>query len=112
MLMNSNDLLIKINRVLEESGIIDDVTDFYHEHPEYFTKCSDGVSEVTGCEITLAMVCTPQERADAGVFILSNLGAHDAVQVEMSDHTRSTHTDSVEIKRTINGKEVSRYVRH
>lgn len=107
--LNSNELLIKINRVLDETGLLNDITEFFHEHPEYFTKCSDGKTIISGVDIDIAMCCRPQDRLNTGVFILSSLGACDAVRVELNDHSRSTHTKP-EIKRLINGKEVSKHV--
>ena len=110
MLMNSNELLLSINKRLQDSGIIDDVTDFFHEHPEYFTKCSDDKSIISACDINIAMCCTPTERQNAGVFILADIGANNTTQVFLSDHSRSTGT-AIELKRSINNQEVSRYVR-
>lgn len=109
MLMNSNELMLSINKRLQDSGIIDDVTDFLHEHPEYFTKCSNDKDIISGCEIDIAMCCKPSERQHAGVFILANLGACDTVRVELSDHSRSTGS-KVGLKRCINKQEVSSYV--
>ena len=109
MLMNSNELLFLINKKLQDSGIIEDVTDFLHEHSEYFAECSDGENIISGCHIDIAMCCKPEERQDAGVFVLIDLGAHGAVQVYLSDHSRSTGS-KVGLKRSINNKEVSSYV--
>lgn len=111
MLMNSDELMLKIETVLQESGIIQDITDFMHEHPEYFTKCSDGKTIISGVDIGIAMCCRPQDRVNSGVFILSSVGSCDTVRVELNDHSRSTHTKP-EVKRFINGKEVSSYVRN
>lgn len=109
MLMNSNELLLKINHVLQDSGIIDDVTDFFHEHSEYFTKCSDNKKIISSLNIDIAMCCKPDERQNTGVFILVNIGDYSTTQVFLNDHSRSIGA-SVELKRTINNKEVSRYV--
>lgn len=107
--MNSNELLLKINHVLQDSGIIDDITDFFHEHPEYFTKCSDKKSIISACDINIAMCCKPDERQNAGAFVLIDLGAHDTTQAFLSDHSRSTGS-KIELRRKINGEEVSSYV--
>lgn len=109
MLMNSNELLLKINHVLQDSGIIDDVTDFFHEHPEYFTKCSYDKDIISFCDINIAMCCKPIERQDADVFVLIDLGTHDATHISLTDHSRSTGSKVV-LRRTINDKEVSNYV--
>lgn len=107
--LNSNELLIKINRVLDETGLLNDITEFFHEHPQYFTECSDGKTIISGVDISIAMCCRPQNRLNSGVFILSSIGACDTVRVELNDHSRSTGTKP-EIIRSINRKEVSKYV--
>lgn len=109
MLMNSNELMLSINKRLQDSGIIDDVTDFFHEHPEYFTKCSNNKDIISGLSISIAMCCKPSKRQDTGVFVLADIGANNATQVFLSDHSRSIGC-GVELKRKINGKEVSTYV--
>lgn len=107
--LNSNELLIKVNHVLDETGLLNDITEFFHEHPEYFTECTDGKTIISGLTIDIAMCCRPQDRLNSSVFILSHLGTCDKVCVELNDHSRSAHTKP-ELKRSINGKEVSRYV--
>ena len=108
--MNSNELLLKINHTLQESGIIDNVTDFFREHPEYFTDCvSDKDYIISSCSINIAMCCRPVERQDAGAFVLIDLGAHGTTQAFLSDHSHSTGS-KVELRRKINGEEVSSYV--
>ena len=109
MLMNSNELMLSINKRLQDSGIIDDVTDFFREHPEYFTKCSNSKDIISGCEIDIAMCCRPEARQHADVFILANLGSCDTTHVSLSDHSRSTGSD-ITLERYINKKEVSSYV--
>jgi len=109
MLMNSNELMLSINKRLQNSGIIDDITDFYHEHPEYFTTCSDGVTIISSCSISIAMCCKPEQRQDADVFVMADIGAAGVVQVYLSDHSRTTGTP-ISLERSINGKEVSKYV--
>ena len=107
--MNVNDLLLKVNHVLEESGVIDDVTDFFHEHPEYFTTCTDGCSIISNLSLSIAMCCRPQDRQNASVFITSDIGAHDSAMVALNDHSRTSNLNP-EIKYFINKDEVSRYV--
>lgn len=107
--MNSNELLLKINHVLQDSGVIDDLTDFFHEHSEYFTKCSNNIDIISNCDISIAMCCKPDERQSSGVFVLIDLGAHGTTQAFLSDHSRSTGT-KVTLRRKINGEEVSSYV--
>ena len=108
MLMNSDELLLKIENVLQESGIIQDVTDFMHEHPEYWCKCSDYHSEICGMEISIAMVDEPRNRLNAGPFIMMNLGAcNSEVRVSLNDHSRSTGS-KIELIREYNGERVSR----
>lgn len=109
MLMNSNELLLKINNTLQDFGIIEDITDFFHEHPEYFTKCSDDKNIISTCDINIAMCCEPKERQDTGVFISIDLGAHGATQDFLSDHSRSTGSKVI-LKHRINGEEVNKYV--
>lgn len=110
MLMNGNELLLKINQVLQDSGIIEDITDFFHEHSEYFTKCRDDDDDIiSACNIDIAMCCKPSERQNTGVFISIDLGAHNAVRDCLSDHSRSTGS-AVVLKHKINDKEVSIHV--
>lgn len=110
MLMNSSELILSINKRLQESGVIDDITDFLHEHPEYFTKCLNSDKYViSSCNINVAMHCKPSERQNTNAFISIDLGAYDAVGSYLSDHSRSTGSKVV-LKRRINGEEVSRYV--
>lgn len=109
MLMNSDELMLSINKRLQDSGIIDDITDFFHEHPEYFTACSGDVTVISPCSISIAMCCKPEQRQNAGVFVMADIGAAGAVQVYLSDHSRTTGT-TISLTRSINGEEVSKYV--
>lgn len=110
MLMNSNELMLSINKRLQDSGIIDDLTDFFHEHPEYFAKCLNSDKYIiSSCDINVAMHCRPSERQDTNIFVSIDLGAHNAVSSHLSDHSRSIGS-KVTLKRIINGEEVSKYV--
>ena len=109
MLMNGNELTLSINKRLQDSGIIEDITDFFHEHSEYFTKCRDDESIISACDIDIAMCCKPKERQNTGVFISIDLGAHGAVQDYLSDHSRSTDS-KVTLQHRKNREEVSKHV--
>lgn len=109
MLMNSNELMLSINKRLQDSGIIDDITDFLHEHSEYFDKCSGSDNIISSCIISIAMCCKPKQRQDANVFVTAYLGTVSGALVLLSDHSRSAGS-KVELTRSINGEEVSRYV--
>lgn len=109
MLMNSNKLMLSINKRLQDSGIIDDITDFFHEHSEYFSKGFDNKSIVNLCSIDIAMNCMPDERQNAGVFVLIDIGSNDTVKVHLSDFTHIMNS-KVKLERTINNEEVSKYV--
>lgn len=109
MLMNCDELILSINKRLQDSGIIDDVTDFLHEHPECFTKCSNSMDIISSCSISIAMCCSPDERQTAGVFVLADIGTTDATITYLSDHSRTTGT-KIEISHNIKGVEANKYV--
>lgn len=109
MLMNSNELMLSINKRLQDSGIIDDITDFFHEHPEYFTTCHSSKNIISSCSINIAMSCMPDERQAANVFVIAYLGSVDTTMISLSDHSHDTGT-KIELTRSINGEEVSKYV--
>lgn len=75
-MMNSNELMEDLNKVLKESGWLDKANEFYHNHPEYFKP---GVYDCYISSLSLSVSYQPRSLADVAdvipcIFITMNDG--------------------------------------
>jgi len=93
--MNCNELLREVQKRLVESGISDLITEYVHEHPEYWTQNDYGTSPGynTSCSINVGFNTISNkdvnDMTQTTPFYMLEIGRYQSKNIDMSVHPNS-----------------------